>query len=88
MKPEKLTKKQKEELEKFGANTWFVESLYKQYEQKPDEVSDQWKNFFGNVENKIKPNGSKDIENTGFLTLPKNIEMPKPGDEDQVKVIA
>jgi 2-oxoglutarate dehydrogenase E1 component len=88
MKPEKLTKKQKDELEKFGANTWFVESLYKQYEQKPDEVSDQWKNFFGNVENKNKPNGEKNAETTGFLTLPKNIEMPKPGNDDEVKVIA
>jgi len=88
MKPEKLTKKQKDELEKFGANTWFVESLYKQYEQKPDEVSDQWKNFFGNVENKNKPNGSKENESTSFLTLPKNIEMPKPSEEDEVKVIA
>ncbi len=88
MKTEKLTKKQKEELEKFGANTWFVESLYKQYEQKPDEVSEQWKNFFGNIENKNKPNGSKENESTGFLTLPKNIEMPKPGSEDEVKVIA
>ncbi len=88
MKPEKLTKKQKEELEKFGANTWFVESLYKQYEQKPDEVSEQWKNFFGNVENKNKPNGEKTTETTGFLTLPKNIELPKPGKDDEVKVIA
>jgi len=83
MKPEKLTKKQKEELEKFGANTWFVESLYKQYEQKPDEVSEQWKNFFGNVENKNKPNGEKTTETAGFLTLPKNIEMPKPGKDDE-----
>ena len=88
MKSEKLTKKQKEELEKFGANTWFVESLYKQYEQKPDEVSEQWKNFFGNVEGKNKPNGSKENENTSLLTVPKNLEMPKPGAEDEVKVIA
>jgi 2-oxoglutarate dehydrogenase E1 component len=88
MKPEKLTKKQKEELEKFGANTWFVESLHKQYEQKPDEVSEQWKNFFGDVDNKNKPNGEKTIETAGFLTLPKNIEVPKPGKDDEVKVIA
>lgn len=88
MKQEKLTKKRKDELEKFGANTWFVESLYKQYEQKPDEVSEQWKNFFGNVENKNKPNSEKTAETTGFLTLPKNIEMPKPGKDDEVKVIA
>ena len=88
MKPEKLTKKQKEELEKFGANTWFVESLHKQYEQKPEEVSEQWKNFFGNADNKNKPNGSTQNESTGYLTLPPNIEMPKPGSDDEVKIIA
>ncbi|MCZ7611482.1 MAG: hypothetical protein M5U17_15160 [Ignavibacterium sp.] len=38
MKSQKLSKKEKEEIERFGANTWFVESLYKQYEQKPDEA--------------------------------------------------
>ena len=88
MKSEKLNKRQKEELEKFGANTWFVESLYKQYEQKPDEVPEQWKNFFGNVEGKSNSNNSNATESTSFLTLPKNMEMPKPGSDDEVKVIA
>ncbi|MCU0344674.1 MAG: multifunctional oxoglutarate decarboxylase/oxoglutarate dehydrogenase thiamine pyrophosphate-binding subunit/dihydrolipoyllysine-residue succinyltransferase subunit [Ignavibacterium sp.] len=88
MKTEKLTKKQKEELEKFGANTWFVESLYKQYEQRPDEVPDQWKNFFGNVENKNRIGNENINESTGFLTLPKNIQMPLPDKDDEVKVIA
>ncbi len=86
MKSEKLSKREKEELEKFGANTWFVESLYKQYEQKPEAVPDQWQNFFGNVENKSNQNSSN--ENTSYLTLPKSIEMPKPGENDEVKVIA
>lgn len=86
MKTEKLSKREKEELEKFGANTWFVESLYKQYEQKPETVPDQWQNFFGNVENKNLPNAVN--ENSSFLTLPKNIEMPKPGEGDELKVIA
>jgi 2-oxoglutarate dehydrogenase E1 component len=90
MKSEKLSKREKEELEKFGANTWFVESLYKQYEQKPEEVPEQWKNFFGNVDGKVKANGSNqsDNESTSFLTLPKNMEMPIPGNDDDVKVIA
>ncbi len=86
MKTEKLSKREKEELEKFGANTWFVESLYKQYEQKPETVPDQWQNFFGNVENKNLQNGVN--ESSSFLSLPKNIEMPKPGEGDQLKVIA
>ena len=88
MKSEKLSKKQKEELEKFGANTWFVEYLHNQYENKPDEVPEQWKNFFGKVERKNKANGEDSPEQKSFLTLPTGIEMPKPGEEDEVKVIA
>jgi len=88
MKPEGLTKKQKEELEKFGANTWFVEYLHKQYENKPENVSDQWKNFFGKVEGKNKSNSSNENESLSYLTLPKNMEIPKPGSDDEVKVIA
>lgn len=86
MKQEKISKRQKEELEKFGANAWFAESLYKQYEQKPDEVPEQWKNFFNTVEAKNKPNSGD--ENLSYLTLPKNLEMPKPDAEDEVKIIA
>lgn len=88
MKPEKLTKKQKEELEQFGANTWFVEYLHKQYENKPEDVPDQWKNFFGKVEGKNKTNDSNENESLSYLTLPKNMEMPKTADGDEVKVIA
>ncbi|AFH48953.1 2-oxoglutarate dehydrogenase E1 component [Ignavibacterium album JCM 16511] len=88
MKKEKLTKKEIEELEKFGANTWFVEYLYKQYEQKPDEVPEQWRKFFGNVEGKNKTNGAGQQENLSYLTLPKNVEFPKPSEEDELKVIA
>ncbi len=88
MKSQKLSKREKEELERFGANTWFVESLYKQYSQKPEEVPEQWKNFFGNVEGKNKSNGDTNKETTGFITLPKNVEMPKPAANDELKVIA
>ena len=88
MKTEKLNKREKEELEKFGANTWFVESLYKQYEQKPEDVPDQWKNFFSNVEGKNKTNDSNDKQELSYLTLPKNVDMPKPGGDDEVRVIA
>lgn len=88
MKKEKLSKKEIEELEKFGANTWFVEYLYKQYEQKPDEVPEQWRKFFGNIEGKNKSNGSNEKENLSYLTLPKNVEFPKPSEEDELRVIA
>ncbi len=50
MKKSKLTKKQIEELERFGTNTWFIEYLNNLYENKPDEVPQQWKNFFNKVE--------------------------------------
>ena len=38
MKSKNLSKKQQEELEKFGANTWFVEYLYNQFSSSPDKV--------------------------------------------------
>ncbi|MCA2005498.1 MAG: 2-oxo acid dehydrogenase subunit E2, partial [Ignavibacterium sp.] len=88
MKKEKLSKKEIEELEKFGANTWFVEYLYKQYEQKPDEVPEQWRKFFGNIEGKNKSNGSESSSALSYLTLPSNVELPKPSEEDDLKVIA
>lgn len=88
MKSDKLSKKQKEELEKFGANTWFVEYLHNQYEKKPDEVPELWKNFFSKIEGKNKANGEDSPEIKSFLTLPAGIEMPKPGDEDELKVIS
>jgi multifunctional 2-oxoglutarate metabolism enzyme len=88
MKSEKLTKKQKEELEKFGANTWFVEYLHKQYESKPEDVPDQWKNFFGKVEGKNKSNGEDEEVQKSFLALPSGIEMPQPGKDDELKIIA
>lgn len=88
MKKEKLSKKEIEELEKFGANTWFVEYLYKQYEQKPEEVPEQWRKFFGNIEGKNKSNGSESSSALSYLTLPSNVELPKPSEEDDLKVIA
>lgn len=50
MKKSKLTKNQIEELEKFGTNTWFIDYLYKKYEEKPEEVPEQWKNFFNKAD--------------------------------------
>ncbi|MFO7525439.1 MAG: multifunctional oxoglutarate decarboxylase/oxoglutarate dehydrogenase thiamine pyrophosphate-binding subunit/dihydrolipoyllysine-residue succinyltransferase subunit [Ignavibacteriaceae bacterium] len=88
MKSDKLSKKQKEELEKFGANTWFVEYLHDQYENKPDEVPEQWKKFFGKVTGKNQSNGEDNLIQKSFLTLPAGVEMPKPGDDDELKVIS
>ena len=84
MKKSDLTKEQKEELEKFGANTWFVEELYRQYRENPGKVPEQWKNFFGGVASDVKKkNGGS--EN---LIIPSNISFPQPGDNDEVQVIA
>ena len=45
MKTEKLSKKQKEDLEKFGANSWFVESIHDQYEKSPKMFLNNGKTF-------------------------------------------
>ncbi|MCX7610100.1 MAG: multifunctional oxoglutarate decarboxylase/oxoglutarate dehydrogenase thiamine pyrophosphate-binding subunit/dihydrolipoyllysine-residue succinyltransferase subunit [Ignavibacterium sp.] len=67
MKKSKLTKKQLEELEKFGTNTWFLEYLQSQQEQMPDEVLEKWKKFLDDDErlklqetSSQKSNGSDD----------------------------
>ena len=82
-----LTKEQKEELEKFGANTWFVEYLYKQYQENPSGVPDQWKNFFNNVNGNENGNGKK---NHSAVLTPAidRVEFPMPGENDETQIIA
>lgn len=87
MKKNELTQRQKEEIEKFGANTWFVESLFKQYQENPSAVPDQWKDFFGNVTESAKDNGSKNQKMNSPLPFT-NFEMPKPDADDDTQVIA
>ncbi len=89
MKSTNLTKEQKEELEKFGANTWFVEYLHKQYEEDPSEVSEQWQNFFGKDTESESGHEIKEInikEANQFIQ--KEIPMPVPGDDDRTQIIA
>ncbi|NNJ53289.1 MAG: multifunctional oxoglutarate decarboxylase/oxoglutarate dehydrogenase thiamine pyrophosphate-binding subunit/dihydrolipoyllysine-residue succinyltransferase subunit [Ignavibacteriaceae bacterium] len=71
-------------MEKFGANTWFVEYLYKQYSNSPEDVPKQWRKFFGDVTSGDEENG----ENKKLSTLTDTIQYPKPSEEDDVKVIA
>jgi multifunctional 2-oxoglutarate metabolism enzyme len=83
-----LTKEQQEELEKFGANTWFVEYLYEQYRENPSAVPEKWKKFFGNVNNK-NGNGKKDFSSSNIQPpLINEQEYPKPGENDETQVIA
>jgi len=84
MKSKDLTEKQKEELEKFGANTWFVEYLHKQYEENPSELPEQWKKFFD------KDSGKKDNGKTSkhSISIPQNVNLPEPHEGDEIKVIA
>ena len=82
-----LTKEQKEELEKFGANTWFVEYLYNQYRENPSAVPEQWRNFFGNVDNNKNGNSKK---NYLPLLIPgeSEIKFPQLGENDETQIIA
>ena len=57
MKSKSLNKRQQEELEKFGANTWFVEYLYNQFLSNPEKVPEQWRKFFGDISTKDGGNG-------------------------------
>ena len=81
MKTKDLTDQQREELEKFGANTWFVEYLHKQYEENPSAIPEQWKKFFDKSLGKESDNG----HNVQFASTE---NLPKPEPEDEVKIIA
>ncbi len=87
MKKIELTKEQKKEIEKFGANTWFVEDLYLQFKSNPESVPDQWRSFFTGVpvpEKKKSNSGSSSGLNKNFT----DFNYPQPGKNDEVKIIA
>ena len=88
MKSSDLTKEQKEELEKFGANTWFVEYLHKQYTEDPSVLSEQWQNFFGKVTPKENGNGKKEHRTNLYTEVKEDIPLPIPGEDDRVQLIA
>ncbi len=86
MKSKNLNKRQQEELEKFGANTWFVEHLYNQFTNNPDEVPEQWRKFFGDISTKEGGNGKNLLD--GFSFLSGNVSLPQPNSNDDVQIIA
>jgi 2-oxoglutarate dehydrogenase E1 component len=85
MKTTDLSKQQQEELEKFGANTWFVEYLFKQFQNNPEEVPEQWKKFFKGISGPEPANGK---HNNAAAPVVKNVKMPEPGDGDKVLTLA
>ena len=85
MKSKNLTKKQQEELEQFGANTWFVEYLYDQYSNNPEKVPEQWRKFFGDISAKDGGNGTN--QSDGFSFFSKNVSLPQPGENDELQII-
>ncbi|MBK9099506.1 MAG: multifunctional oxoglutarate decarboxylase/oxoglutarate dehydrogenase thiamine pyrophosphate-binding subunit/dihydrolipoyllysine-residue succinyltransferase subunit [bacterium] len=85
MKSKSLSKKQLEELEKFGANTWFIEYLYDEYVKSPDKVPEQWRKFFGDISS---PEGGNGKNMSGSTLQSVNIPLPQPGENDEVQIIA
>ncbi len=86
MKLKNLSKEEREELEKFGANTWFVEYLHKQYSNNPADVPEQWQKFFDGISGK-DGNGKNTSSVSGNL-FGNNIQFPQPGENDDLQVIA
>ena len=85
MKSKDLNKRQLEELEKFGANTWFVEYLYSQFASNPEKVPEQWRKFFGDISAKDGGNGKNLL-----INLPSNlgnISFPNPTESDEIQII-
>lgn len=87
MEPEERTQQIKDELEQFGANTWFVEYLFKQYKDNPEEVPEQWKHFFGGTPAKKEEQISAKQQVQSAVAADK-IMLPQPGKDDEVNVIA
>jgi len=85
MKSKSLSKRQQEELEKFGANTWFVESLYNQFSKNPEQVPEQWRKFFGDISNKESKNGKNLSEINSLCSS--SVPLPQPGENDEIQVI-
>jgi multifunctional 2-oxoglutarate metabolism enzyme len=86
MKTKSLSKQQQEELEKFGANTWFVEYLYNQFSSSPENVPEQWRKFFGDISRKDGGNEKNRAE--GLALLSSSIPLPQPGENDDLQIIA
>ena len=86
MKTKGLSKQEQEELEKFGANTWFVESLYNQFSKNPEQVPEQWRKFFTEISNKESGNGKNISEITSLRSS--GIPLPQPGKDDEIQIIA
>ncbi|GAB6281435.1 MAG: multifunctional oxoglutarate decarboxylase/oxoglutarate dehydrogenase thiamine pyrophosphate-binding subunit/dihydrolipoyllysine-residue succinyltransferase subunit [Ignavibacterium sp.] len=92
MEKKKISKEEKEELEKFGANTWFVESLYEQFLEDPNNISEQWQQFFNHISGSDRNNNNK----KSLTSQPKadepmahnyKIEFPKPMENDELKLL-
>ncbi len=90
MKAKDLTEEQKEELEKFGANTWFVEYLHKQYEDNPSGIPEQWKKFFDNDSVLQKDDGNEKKTKTPIVVPKQTKTEPEQKNEtkDELKIIA
>lgn len=86
MKSKNLSKGQREELEKFGANTWFVESLYNQFSKNPEQVPEQWRKFFGDISNKESGNEKHLLEINSLRSS--SILLPQPDEDDEIQIIA
>ena len=86
MKSKSLTKRQQEELEKFGANTWFVEYLYNQFSNSPEKVPEQWRKFFGEISN--QDSGSGKNLSKEYSLINSGIPLPQPGEDDEIQIIA
>ncbi len=76
-----MSKQKPEDVSTFGANSWFVELLHDQYKSNPENLPEQWKNYFGAPEDAQK---AIQMNAMSFKAVP----MPQPQGEDELKIIA
>lgn len=81
MELQELTSDQREAIDNFGPNSWFVEELFSQYQSNPDIVAEPWKSYFhtltGQAVEAHKTNGTSAHVAVSSITMPK----PMAGEE-------
>ena len=83
-----LNQKQKEKIQEFGVNTWYVLEMLNEFEKSPEAVSDYWKDFFRSIDIEVKKSGNGNKEQKAETAAKQSaVKMPAPAEgEDVVQI--
>jgi 2-oxoglutarate dehydrogenase E1 component len=81
MELQELTSQQRDAIDAFGPNSWFVEELFSEYSRDPSQISEPWKSYFNNLTGKVDAKPAEAAANGGTMSLPVAMPLPLPGEE-------